>query len=347
MSLQPATAFVPDCAVIVPVYRNEAGIGDLLARLADLHARVPGGIEAILVVDGSPDASHALLAAALPRMPFVSRLMLLSRNFGSFAAIREGLRVAGGRWFAVMSADLQEDASVALAFFDALRSDEADVVLGARESRADPWADRIASAAFWGFYRRFIRRDLPPGGVDVFGCNAAFRDHLVAMTESYSSLIGQLLWLGFRRKLVFYRRVARQHGASAWTLRRKVAYLLDSVYSFTDLPVRTFVALGVVGILSSVVLTVVVLAAKASGAIPVPGYTATVLTIVFFASLNLFGLGIVGSYVWRAYENTKARPLAVVMGDQAFRAAPAPRRDDGGDGAANPAARAPTGIELR
>ncbi len=347
MSLQPATAFAPDCAVIVPVYGNEADIGDLLARLAELHARVPGGIEAVCVVDGSPDACHALLAAALPRMPFASRLVLLSRNFGSFAAIREGLRVAGGRWFAVMSADLQEDATVALAFFGALRADEADVVLGVRESRADPWTDRLASAAFWGLYRTFIRRDLPPGGVDVFGCNAAFRDHLVALTESYSSLIGQLLWLGFRRKLVHYRRIARRHGKSAWTLRRKIAYLLDSVYSFSDLPVRVFVTLGGVGILSSVVFTIVVLAAKASGAIPVPGYTATVLTIVFFASLNLLGLGIIGSYVWRAYENTKARPLAVVMREQAFRGSPAHRSDDGAEDASNVVVHARTGVEVR
>ena len=347
MSLQPATAFAADCAVVVPVYRNEADIGDLLARLSELHAQVPGGIEAVLVVDGSPDACHALLAAALPRMPFASRLVLLSRNFGSFAAVREGLRVAGGRWFAVMSADLQEEASVALAFLDALRGDEADVVLGVRESRADPWTDRIASRVFWGLYRTFIRRDLPPGGVDVFGCNAAFRDHLVALTESYSSLVGQLLWLGFRRKLVPYRRVARRHGTSGWTMRRKVAYLLDSVYSFSDLPVRAFVTLGVVGILSSVIFTVVVLAAKASGAIPVPGYTATVLTIVFFASLNLLGLGIIGSYVWRAYENTKARPLAVVMRDQAFRASPAHVADNGLDSAAAVVSHLRTGVEWR
>ena len=307
-----------DCSVIVPVYRNEADVADLVDRLAQLDARVPGGIEAVCVVDGSPDASYPLLAAALPRMPFASRLVLLSRNFGSFAAVREGLRVARGRWYAVMSADLQEDASVVVSFFESLRAGEADVVLGVRESRADPWTTRVASALFWGFYRRFIRPDLPPGGVDVFGCNAVFRDQLLRLDESYSSLIGQILWLGFRRKLVRYDRVARRRGRSAWTVRRKVSYLLDSVYSFSDLPVRVFLALGIVGIVASVALTAVVLAAKAMGSIPVPGYAATVLTIVFFASLNLLGLGIVGSYVWRAYENTKARPLAVVMREQAF-----------------------------
>jgi hypothetical protein len=127
-----------------------------------------------------------------------------------------------------------------------------------------------------------------------------------------------VLWLGFRRKLVPYRRVARRHGRSAWTLRRKVAYLLDSVYSFSDLPVRVFTAFGTIGLFTSVVLATAVVVAKLNGAIPVPGYTATVLTIVFFASLNLLGLGIVGSYVWRAYENTKSRPLAVVMRDRIF-----------------------------
>jgi polyisoprenyl-phosphate glycosyltransferase len=318
MSLPPATASPPECSVVVPVYRNEAEIGELVARLAEVDARVPGGIEAVCVVDGSPDACHGLLASALPRAPFASRLVLLSRNFGSFAAVREGLRAAGGRYFAVMSADLQEDASVVVGFFDALRAGEADIVLGVRESRADPWASRVASAIFWGLYRAFIRRDVPPGGVDVFGCNAAFRDQLLQLCESRSSLVGQILWLGFRRKLVPYARVARRQGRSAWTVRRKVAYLLDSVYSFSDLPVRVFLALGALGLCASIVLTAAVLAAKAMGTIPVPGYAATVLTIVFFASLNLLGLGIVGSYVWRAYENTKARPLAVVMRNDAF-----------------------------
>ena len=110
----------------------------------------------------------------------------------------------------------------------------------------------------------------------------------------------------------------RRRIAPPWTLRRKLAYLLDSVYSFSDLPVRLFTTLGVIGLFTSVVLATAVVVAKLNGSIPVPGYTATVLTIVFFASLNLLGLGIVGSYVWRAYENTKSRPLAVVMRDRAF-----------------------------
>jgi glycosyltransferase involved in cell wall biosynthesis len=315
MTIEPSDPKVsgPECSVIVPLYRNEANVPRLLERLEALDRSVPGGIEAVCVVDGSPDLTHALLVERLPRAPYRSRLLLLSRNFGSFAAIREGLRCAGGRWFAVMAADLQEPQELVEAFFRALRADEADVVLGTRAARADGLAERTAANAFWGLYRRLINPEVPPGGVDVFGCNAAFRERLLGFQESNSSLIGQLLWLGFRRKTVPYAREARDEGVSAWTFRRKAKYLLDNVFAFSDLPIKVFTALGILGLLASVVLGAVVVAARLSGAIEVPGYTPTILAISFFASLNLLALGIMGSYVWRAYENTKARPLAVVM----------------------------------
>lgn len=318
MSSTPATTSAPECSVVVPVYRSQENIAELLERLEALHRSVPGGIEAVCVVDGSPDASHALLAAALPRAAFPSRLVLLSRNFGSFAAIREGLRLARGRWLAAMAADLQEPQSLIEAFFASLRAGQADVVLGTRTSRGDPLRDRLASAAFWGMFRRFVRPDLPPGGIDVFGCTRAFATHLLGFNESHSSLVGQLLWLGFRRTTVPYARVERRAGASAWTLRRKLGYFLDSVFSFSDLPIKVFLALGITGIAASALYALVVLVARLAGEVAVPGYAATVITVLFFSGLNLFGLGIIGSYVWRTYENTKGRPLAVVMHQQSF-----------------------------
>ncbi len=318
MSSTPATVSGPDCTLIVPVYRNEENIPLLLDRFAQLNSRVRGGIEVICVVDGSPDRSCELLETGLSRAPYPSRLLLLSRNFGSFAAIREGLKAAGGRYFAVMAADLQEPPELITASFAALQSDECDIALGTRIARADPWLTRITSGLFWGLYRTLIQRELPKGGVDVFACNRAFRDQLLTFHEAHTSLVGQLLWLGFRRKLIPYARLPRQHGSSAWRFGGKLKYLLDSVYSFSDLPIKLFVALGSMGVLASVVMGMIVLISRITGAIVVLGYASTVIAVVFFSGINMLGLGIIGSYVWRAYENTKARPLAVVMRELSF-----------------------------
>ena len=146
----------------------------------------------------------------------------------------------------------------------------------------------------------------------MFGCNELFRDQLIQFSESNTSLIGQIYWLGFRRGEVFYRRRVRSFGRSSWTLKKKMNYLLDSVFSFTDLPIRLLTIFGLLGLFVSILMGIFVMLAKIIGNITVPGYTATVLTIIFFGGLNSLGLGIVGTYAWRAFENTKKRPLAVV-----------------------------------
>jgi len=171
----------------------------------------------------------------------------------------------------------------------------------------------MAATLFWWLYRRFVQPEVPPGGIDVFACNRAFRDHLLEMRETNTSLVGQIVWLGFRRKLIPYRRLPRRHGTSAWSFSRKLKYLLDSLFAFSDFPIRALTWAGAAGLAISIVLALIVLVAKITGAIDVPGYAATVLTIIFFAALNSFGLGIIGSYTWRAYENTKGRPQAAVL----------------------------------
>ena len=305
-------------SVVVPVYGNEASIAELVDAMKRLDAQHGGALEAVFVVDGSPDRSYERLAATLPASGLCAQLLLLSRNFGSFAAIRAGLAAARGDRFAVMAADLQEPGSLVVDFFRALDEGDCDVVLGVRTGRSDPLASRLASSLFWGAYRRFVQRDIPPGGVDVFACNRAFRDHLLALDEAHTSLVGQVIWLGFRRRQVEYARLPRRHGRSAWTWSRKLAYLTDSLFSFSDLPIRALTWAGLAGLVLSSVVALVVLVARITGQISVPGYAATVLTIVFFASLNSFGLGIIGGYTWRAYENVKRRPSAIVMSAQRF-----------------------------
>lgn len=305
-------------SVIVPVYKNEGSIPALMERLAAMNSELDGALEAVFVVDGSPDRSFLALKERLASAGFRSQLLALSRNFGSFAAIRQGLATAHGPYFAVMAADLQEPSGVVVEFFRRLATDEVDVTIGERIGRADPVLTSLSSRLFWWAYRAFVQPEVPAGGVDVFGCNLVVRDALLSLRESNSSLVGLLFWLGFRRENVPYERQAREHGISGWSFRRKYRYLLDSAFAFTDLPIELLTTVGGVGVLVSMLLAVAVVIMRLAGRIPVLGYTPIMLLLLFSTSMILLGLGIVGSYVWRTYENSKNRPLYVPLSHETF-----------------------------
>ena len=203
--------------------------------------------------------------------------------------------------------------------FSALTTQGCDVAIGTREGRADPLLSRIFSKVFWGIYRRLVQPDMPAGGVDMFACNRKFRDQLIALPESNSSLVGLVFWVGFQRAYISYSRAPRAKGKSAWTFSKKLRYVSNSVFAFSDLPIRLLLLFGVTGVCIAATLATIVLVARVTGLVSFPGYSATVLIILFFAALNSLGLGVIGSYTWRAFENTKSRPLSITMRETRYR----------------------------
>src|SRR5947209_15155266 len=162
--------------VVIPVYKNAMNIGALLQALGAIREQLDDSLEVVFVVDGSPDDSYEILRKALPSTQFRSNLLCLSRNFGAFSAIAAGLQAGSGDNFGVLAADLQEPPELILDFARILSSDTADVVFGCRAGRTDPWPSEIASSLFWRIYRRFVVREMPAGGVDVFACTRRVRD---------------------------------------------------------------------------------------------------------------------------------------------------------------------------
>jgi glycosyltransferase involved in cell wall biosynthesis len=305
-------------SLVIPVYRNAENLPRLFAELEQLASRLPGALEVVFVVDGSPDASIDILRSRLPGWPVRSQLLELSRNVGSFAAIAAGLAAGRGEYFAVMAADMQEPPDLIVQFYQVLQSGKADVTFGHRVGRADPFWSRILSDGFWRLYRRFVVTEMPAGGVDVFGCTRQVRDHLIGLKEVGTNLIALLLWLGFRREFVAYERRPRLEGRSAWTFGRKLRYAVDSVFSFTDLPIRLLLFLGAAGTLAAVVASGVVYTYWLLGRVPVLGYTPLMLMITFFGGLTALGLGIVGQYLWISIQNTRGRPAFVVKSSERF-----------------------------
>jgi glycosyltransferase involved in cell wall biosynthesis len=305
-------------SLVIPVYKNEPNLERLLAELAKLRPLLEAGMEVVFVVDGSPDRSLQFLRARLPGAPFPTRLLSLSRNFGSFSAIAAGLEAGSGGYFAVLAADLQEPPELIVKFHQILSRGQADIVFGCRAHRSDPWLSELFSRLFWWLYGTFIVPEMPKGGIDVFGCTRQVRDCLLGCTEADTNLIALLIWVGFRRMFVPYDRQARTEGKSAWTLRKKFKYSFDSIFNFTDLPIQLLLSVGAAGIAVGTVFACVLIFSKLTGRIAVPGYSAIVLVIIFFGSLTSLGLGIIGQYLWLTLQNARKRPKYIVASAERY-----------------------------
>jgi glycosyltransferase involved in cell wall biosynthesis len=313
----PALASDVMFSVVVPVYSNESTLEEALERLTGLAETAGGRLEVVFVVDGSPDGSLALLQRLLPATPLASQLVVHSRNFGSFAAIRSGLEVARGRYIAVMAADLQEPIELIEEFFAALQGG-ADVAVGRRASRDDPMLSTAMSRSYWALYRWLINPAIPAGGIDVFACSREVANHLLALREANSSLVGLVYWVGFRRAEIPYERVKRTDGTSGWSLKRRVRYMLDSVFAFTDLPITVLIVLGLFGAAVTALMGAGVLVGSMAGRFTELGYLPLILVMLFCTSMVLLALGVVGAYIWRTFENTKGRPISIAKSREVF-----------------------------
>jgi glycosyltransferase involved in cell wall biosynthesis len=298
-------------SIVVPVYKNEGSIEHLLNRISEISGAVTGSVEAVFVVDGSPDKSLEVLRSSLPRDGFDSKVLLLSRNFGAFSAIRAGLREARGEATVVMAADLQEPTSLILDMLGIVQRDEADVAVGVRQSRKDGAVSRTLSAVFWKVFNRVSSLELPRGGVDIFALSRSARETLNSFEESSTSLIGLIYWMGFRRQEVPYHRVERQVGKSSWSLQKRINYAKDSITAFSEFPLSVFLWSGVIGAVVSLVFALIGAFQYMFTSDHQSQREITAIGLLFVASYLMAGLGIIGTYLWRLAENVRNRPDSI------------------------------------
>lgn len=301
-----------DYSIIIPIYKNAINIRDLETRIKDLFEefdKLGKVCEFIIVVDGSPDESHILLKKSLHRLPRTTRIYKLEKNVGSALAIRFGMKQSIGRFIAVMSADLQEPATLYRQMFGVLESGNTDLTFGSRITRQDPLMTKCFSTLYWYSWSKIFGLKIPSGGFDVF---AISRDGAVIL-DSYqdrnTALVASLLDLGLPYEITPYERKRRMLGKSSWSLSKKYRLIFDSIFGFTNLPLRIINTVGIFGSLISLIMIILAIYGKISGRIQVPGFATIAIAIFFTNSMVLLALGIVSSYVWRIFENTSGRPI--------------------------------------
>jgi glycosyltransferase involved in cell wall biosynthesis len=303
-------------SIIVPVYFNELNIRDTVPQLLALEERLPGfDVELVFVDDGSGDRSLDLLLEHQRRHPTNIKVVKLTRNFGSMAAIQAGLRMASGDCVGMISADLQDPPEL---FVDMVGHWErgAKAVFAVRADREEPLLQKAFSNTFYALLRHFAIRHYPKGGFDFFLLDRQAVDEVNRIAEKNTNIMTLIFWMGYTHVTIPYVRRRRQKGRSRWTMAKKFKLFVDSLVGFSYVPIRLLSFVGLMVASATFLYGTVVFWNRIMHGTPVQGWASVVILLAFAAGIQMLMLGVLGEYVWRTLDETRRRPPFIV--DQVF-----------------------------
>jgi len=316
-------------SVAIPVHNEESVLPELLQRLRRVLDGLRGGPhEIVFVDDGSTDRTFAMLCEAAredSRMIVIS----LSRNFGHQAAISAALDHASGDAVVTMDGDLQ-DIPEAIPQFVEKFEEGFDVVYAQRVRRKEPLLLRICYFLFYRMMAGLSDVHLPLDSGDFGLMSRRVVDQVRRMPEHHRYLRGMRSWVGFRQTGIPVERAERHSGKSKYSLLRLIKLAADGLFAFSIVPIRATALLGMLVVLLSFLYVSYAIYAKLVLHVSPQGFTALIVAVTFLSGIVLFSLGIIGEYLGRIYEETKARPKYVI--GQIVRKGEGPRDFDSGAG---------------
>jgi undecaprenyl-phosphate 4-deoxy-4-formamido-L-arabinose transferase len=307
MSSQPAAAV--GLSIVVPVYRGAATVGALVAALSEL--RPEGGIEIILVNDGSPDNSgdvcRELARTATVPLTYIEH----ARNFGEHNAVMTGLRHARGTYVITMDDDLQNPPEEVIRLYDHARLGGFDVVYTRYAVKEhEGWRNIGSRFANWVADQLM---DKPKGlYLSSFRCMSALAvSEVVKYRGPYPYIDGLLMQVTQRLDSIEVKHFARAEGRSNYTMRRLIRLWMNLATNFSVLPLRLAVFAGVaMGFLGLIAAAYVIFEALI-GETP-SGWASLMTVTLLIAGVQFMILGVLGEYVGRAFMSANGKPQGVV-----------------------------------
>lgn len=300
-----------ELSLVIPAYNEADNLPALLDRVVPLLERLSNDWEIVFIDDGSSDDTFAQIAAAHVKTPQI-RCVSFSRNFGKEIAIAAGLDAARGDAVVIMDADLQHPPEMIEQFLNLWREGY-DVVYGQRIDRhTDSFARRSFTAVFYHLFASFGETPLPDGAGDFRLLDRKAVNALRLMGERARFSKGLYAWIGFKSIGVPFEVSDRMIGSSKFGFRRLISFAFDGIASFSTVPLRVWTYLGAVVSAFALLMAAWVVINTLIYGIDVPGYATIVVSITFFAGIQLLSLGIIGEYIGRIFAEVKRRPLYLV-----------------------------------
>ncbi len=299
-------------SIVAPFFNEEEGVEIFYQAILAIFLQAPAfEFEVVCVDDGSGDATLLKLIALVERDRRF-RVVELSRNFGKEAALTAGIDASMGGAIIPIDADLQDPPELILTMIAEWQRG-ADVVLARRSDRSsDSWLKRKSAAMFYRFYNRFSHIKIPDNVGDFRLMNREVVDALKQLPERQRFMKGLFAWVGFKTVMVDYTRHARVAGTTKFSGWKLWNFALEGLTSFSSLPLKVWSYLGAIGAILTFFYAAFIIFRTLVHGVDIPGYASLLVAILFFGSLQLISVGVLGEYMGRIYMETKQRPIYLV-----------------------------------
>ena len=299
--------------VLVPVYNEEAVIGEFYRRTVDVCETLDGTrFELLFIDDGSSDRSIELLHDLIQDDPRVS-LIRLSRNFGKEAALTAGLDHVDSDAVIIIDSDLQDPPELIPDMLKLWRQGY-DTVYGQRTERhGESFTKKVTASAFYRLMAHVGRFSIPRDTGDFRLLSRRAVNALKSLPESNRFMKGLFSWIGYPQIALKYSRDPRHAGDTKFNYWKLWNFALDGITSFTTLPLKLASYIGVLLAFGSFVYGAYVVVKTLLWGDPVPGYPSLMTVILFIGGIQLMFLGVLGEYLGRMFDETKRRPLYLIQ----------------------------------
>ena len=298
-------------SVVVPCYNEEGNVALFYKEAMEAFKRSNMSFEFVFVNDGSTDSTLSVLKK-LCSGPVPMKIVNFSRNFGKEAAMMAGLEASKGDYVVVIDADLQQKPELVLDMLGTLEGDESvDCVAAFQESRGESKPLAFFKKSFYAIINRLSDVTLQPDASDFRTFRRSVRDSILELGEYHRFSKGIFAWVGYETCFIPYTACERAAGTTKWSFWKLVEYAIEGIIGYSTAPLRLSTCFGAVGAIAAVLYLIWVIIEKLFWGIDVPGYATIIVLILFFGSLQLFCIGIIGEYVGRIFEQSKDRPIYI------------------------------------
>lgn len=299
-------------SLVVPCYNEAENVAAFQEAVMAAFEGCGYDYEIIFVNDGSKDATLHNLKKLHAAQKCPVKVVSFARNFGKESGIYAGLQHAVGQYTALIDADLQQRPEIVRDMVKILdESPEYDVVAAYQDRRNEGKVLSFFKKTFYSLINKLSDVTLQPDASDFRTFRASVRESILELGEYHRFSKGIFAWVGYDTCFIPYTACERAAGTTKWSFWKLFEYALEGIIGYSTAPLRLATVLGGVSGIAALVYLIWVVLEKLIRDISVPGYPTIIVLILFFGSMQLFCIGIIGEYVGRTFEQSKDRPIYI------------------------------------